>query len=44
MPMGKPMGRALRHYPPDRIFLNPDCGLGTFSSRPVNSSGIAFSQ
>ena len=28
---------ALRYYPPDRIFLNPDCGFGTFSSRPMNT-------
>jgi len=28
---------ALRLYPPERIFLNPDCGFGTFSSRPMNS-------
>ena len=28
---------ALRFYPADRIFLNPDCGFGTFSSRPMNT-------
>ena len=28
---------ALHFYPPDRIFLNPDCGFGTFSSRPMNT-------
>ena len=28
---------ALRLYPADRIFLNPDCGFGTFSSRPMNT-------
>ena len=33
--------RALRDYPPERIFLNPDCGFGTFSNRPVNSTDIA---
>jgi 5-methyltetrahydropteroyltriglutamate--homocysteine methyltransferase len=26
---------TLRYLPPERIFLNPDCGFGTFSSRPV---------
>ncbi len=31
---------ALRHLPPERIFLNPDCGFGTFSSRPMNSTQI----
>lgn len=33
--------RALKLYPPDKLFLNPDCGFGTFASRPVNSSAIA---
>jgi 5-methyltetrahydropteroyltriglutamate--homocysteine methyltransferase len=28
---------ALQYLPPERIFLNPDCGFGTFSSRPMNS-------
>ena len=32
---------ALRFYPPEQIFLNPDCGFGTFSSRPVNTWEIA---
>ena len=27
---------ALRYLPPDRLFLNPDCGFATFSNRPVN--------
>ena len=34
--------RALTLYPADRLWLNPDCGFGTFSNRPVNSSGVAF--
>jgi len=33
--------RALLHYAPDQIWLNPDCGFGTFSNSPVNSSEIA---
>jgi 5-methyltetrahydropteroyltriglutamate--homocysteine methyltransferase len=33
--------RALELYPADRIFLNPDCGFGTFSNRPMNSREIA---
>lgn len=33
--------RALEHYPADRIYLNPDCGFGTFSNSPVNSGEIA---
>jgi 5-methyltetrahydropteroyltriglutamate--homocysteine methyltransferase len=28
---------ALRFYAPGEIFLNPDCGFGTFSSRPMNT-------
>ena len=32
---------ALRMYAPEQIFLNPDCGFGTFSSRPMTSSDIA---
>jgi 5-methyltetrahydropteroyltriglutamate--homocysteine methyltransferase len=32
---------ALEHLPADRIFLNPDCGFGTFSSRPMNSAQVA---
>jgi 5-methyltetrahydropteroyltriglutamate--homocysteine methyltransferase len=33
--------RALDLYPADRLFLNPDCGFGTFSNRPVNSEAVA---
>jgi 5-methyltetrahydropteroyltriglutamate--homocysteine methyltransferase len=32
---------ALRLVPADRIFLNPDCGFGTFAARPMNSPEIA---
>lgn len=32
---------ALRSLPPDRVFLNPDCGFGTFASRPMNAPEIA---
>ncbi len=31
------MEKALKLYPVERLFLNPDCGFGTFSRRPVNS-------
>jgi len=34
--------QALQLYPADQVFLNPDCGFGTFSNRPVNSSEIAY--
>jgi 5-methyltetrahydropteroyltriglutamate--homocysteine methyltransferase len=32
---------ALAYLPAERIFLNPDCGFGTFASRPMNSWEIA---
>jgi 5-methyltetrahydropteroyltriglutamate--homocysteine methyltransferase len=32
---------ALRYLPPDKIFLNPDCGFGTFALRPVNTAELA---
>ena len=32
---------TLQYLPPERIFLNPDCGFGTFSSRPMNSADVA---
>jgi 5-methyltetrahydropteroyltriglutamate--homocysteine methyltransferase len=28
---------ALQYLPADAIFLNPDCGFGTFASRPMNT-------
>jgi len=34
--------QALQLYPAHQLFLNPDCGFGTFSNRPVNSSEIAY--
>lgn len=33
--------RALGFYPADRVFLNPDCGFGTFSRSPMNSADVA---
>lgn len=33
--------KALQFYQPDALFLNPDCGFGTFSNSPVNSREIA---
>jgi 5-methyltetrahydropteroyltriglutamate--homocysteine methyltransferase len=38
------VGRALRLYAPEQIFLNPDCGFGTFSSRPMNSTASALAK
>lgn len=34
--------QALRHYRPDQLFLNTDCGFGCFSSRSVNVEEVAF--
>jgi 5-methyltetrahydropteroyltriglutamate--homocysteine methyltransferase len=34
--------KKLHLYPAERVFLNPDCGFGTFSNRPVNSAEIAY--
>ncbi len=35
--------RACQKFPysPHEIFINPDCGFGTFSNSPVNSSNVA---
>ena len=32
----------LRHRQPDQIYLNPDCGFGTFAERPVNTAEVAI--
>ena len=32
---------ALAHYPAERVFLNPDCGFGTFSNRPMSTYELA---
>ena len=35
--------RELREFvAPDRIFLNPDCGFGTFAERPVADARTAY--
>jgi 5-methyltetrahydropteroyltriglutamate--homocysteine methyltransferase len=33
---------ALTYVPAERIFLNPDCGFGTFAQRPMNTPETAF--
>ena len=33
--------KALDLYPAERVFLNPDCGFGTFANRPMNTREIA---
>ena len=30
----------LRYRQPDQIYLNPDCGFGTFAERPVNTADV----
>ncbi len=35
-------GALARLLGPERIFLNPDCGFGTFADRPVNTAQTAF--
>ncbi len=35
---------TLKYLPPERIYLNPDCGFGTFASRPMNTPEIASSK
>lgn len=32
---------ALNFLPPEHIFLNPDCGFGTFATRPMNTVELA---
>ncbi|RTR26177.1 vitamin-B12 independent methionine synthase [Robertmurraya yapensis] len=35
--------QAIRKFLPDhKIYLNPDCGFGTFAQRPMNGDEIAF--
>lgn len=31
----------LQYRKPEQIYLNPDCGFGTFAERPVNSAAVA---
>lgn len=32
---------VLEYYRPEQIFLNPDCGFGTFANRPINDEATA---
>jgi len=34
--------QVLKYFDPDKIFLNPDCGFGTFAERCVNTPEIAY--
>lgn len=31
----------LKHRKPEQVYLNPDCGFGTFADRPVNTTDVA---
>ena len=33
---------ALRYFEPEKVFLNPDCGFGTFAERNVNTAEMAY--
>lgn len=36
------VNEAANYIPAEKIFLNPDCGFGTFAQRPMNTEEIAF--
>jgi 5-methyltetrahydropteroyltriglutamate--homocysteine methyltransferase len=33
--------QALQYFNPDQVYLNPDCGFGTFAERPMNAPDVA---
>ncbi|MGH7840559.1 MAG: vitamin-B12 independent methionine synthase [Candidatus Binataceae bacterium] len=33
---------VLKYFDPEKIFLNPDCGFGTFAERCVNTPEVAY--
>lgn len=36
------VNEASKYIPAEKIFLNPDCGFGTFAQRPMNTAEKAF--
>jgi 5-methyltetrahydropteroyltriglutamate--homocysteine methyltransferase len=36
------VNKLLEFYDADKIFLNPDCGFGTFAERCVNTPDVAY--
>lgn len=32
---------ALQYFTPEQVYLNPDCGFGTFAERPMNPAEVA---
>jgi len=35
---------ATRYFDPSQVYLNPDCGFGTFAERPVNDAETAYAK
>lgn len=35
------VNEALEYFKPEQIYLNPDCGFGTFAERPMNPAQVA---
>jgi 5-methyltetrahydropteroyltriglutamate--homocysteine methyltransferase len=35
---------ALKFFDPSKLYLNPDCGFGTFAERPVNDTRTAYAK
>src|SRR5712691_2633081 len=33
---------VMKYFDPDKIYLNPDCGFGTFAERCVNTADVAY--
>lgn len=33
---------ALNYFEPEQVYLNPDCGFGTFAERPMNTPQTAY--
>src|SRR5262249_31907000 len=40
----KRVHEATKFFDPSRVYLNPDCGFGTFAERPVNDAQTAFAK
>ena len=40
----KKVQEALKFFDPSKLYLNPDCGFGTFAERPVNDTRTAYAK
>ncbi len=38
----KRVKEVLKYFEPEKIYLNPDCGFGTFAERCVNTAEVAY--